>query len=122
MASKLSIAISAAFAASLFGASAVNGATLEEQLSLSDGYSGGTSQGYEARGPAGRPAESTGGAGVSTDLQAQLGLSDGGPAAFPEPKTGPQGRSAAGGGGASANGAAVNERLASQLRNTDGTP
>lgn len=113
MANKLSIAIGAAFAVSLFAASAVTAATLEEQLSLSDG-SGGTSQGYEPRGPAGRPAESSGG--VSKDLQAQLGLSDGGPAAFAEPETGPQGRSAEGGG------SAVDEHLQAQLKISDGIP
>jgi hypothetical protein len=113
MASKLSIAIGAAFAASLFAASAVNAATLEEQLSLSDG-SGGTSQAYEPRGPAGRPAESTGG--ISTGLQAQLGLSDGGPAAFPESETGPQGRSAEG------SGSGVDEHLQAQLTISDGMP
>ena len=111
MASKLSIAIGAAFVASLFAGSSVNATTLEEQLSLSDG---GTSQGYEPRGPAGRPAESKGG--VSTELQAQLGLSDGGPAAFPESETGPQGRSAEGGG------SGVDEHLRAQLRISDGMP
>ncbi|HSF22694.1 MAG TPA: hypothetical protein VLE20_00600 [Blastocatellia bacterium] len=113
MATKLNIAMSAAFAASLFAASAVNAASLEEQLSLSDG-SEATSQGYEPRGPAGRPAESAGG--VSTELQAQLGLSDGGPAAFPEPETGPQGRSSEGGG------SGVDAHLQAQLKVTDGTP
>jgi hypothetical protein len=112
MAIKWNIAIGAAFAASLFTASAVNAATtFEEQLSLSDG-GGGTSQGYEARGPAGRRADSTGG-GVSAELQAQLGLTDGGPAPSTE-SSGPQGRSAEGGG------SGFDKHLASQRSTTDG--
>ncbi len=116
MATKLSIAIGAAFAASLFAASAVNAASLEEQLSLSEGSPGGATQGAEPSGPAGRPAESTGG--DDRNLQAQVGLSDGGthPGFSESPDSGPQGRSAEGGGGA------IDERFEAQLKVSDGNP
>lgn len=107
------IAMGAVFAAALFAASAVNAATFEEQLSLSDGGSGGASAGSGPAGPAGRRADS--GSGISSELQAQLSLTDGGPAPSADSYGGPQGRSAEGGG------SGIDEHLEAQLKVSDGT-